>query len=231
MDDLNHWDFVDVFRPKEITSLILGVQPGAVPSSMNRAFIQIERKISEAFFRPMLAFKNEQLDINTTYVDFKFSDSDLKSTRVQELLDPSKLHSVEELTSFVWQLDDQNFEFESFHREEIARWISATGFKSTYEFESCSVGKLDLSSVDSKTYSENFDSSSIDPEDRPEELDVATIAWQTVRKGYGDQSKSFKSRLRQYLDEFYSHLSNEARDRIAIVANQDKKPGPKGTDY
>jgi hypothetical protein len=61
--------------------------------------------------------------------------------------------------------------------------------------------------------------------------DLANIAWQAVKNGYGDKTKNFKNRLLEYLDNCNPGLSKEARDRIAVVANPDKKPGPKRIDY
>jgi hypothetical protein len=65
----------------------------------------------------------------------------------------------------------------------------------------------------------------IDPADLPEELDIARIAFTAVKNGYGKAHATFKNRLLAYLQEHYPKMSDEARQRIATVANPDKAAG------
>ncbi len=67
----------------------------------------------------------------------------------------------------------------------------------------------------------------IDPSDLPSELDAANTAYRAVFNGYGDQSATYKNRLIAYLSETYTDLTPESVQRIATVANPDKKPGRK----
>lgn len=218
MNDLSHWDYVDRFRANEIAALILGFEPGEVPSSMDRAFLQIKFKVKTAFLRPLEDYRARHMEVTSKGGEvINFCDSDLRTNLVEELIALSKSGSTQRLLSYVWQLDDENFEIELFSRAEIARWLTEIKLRSSYVFD--------------PNISQKDESLSFDPEDRPDELDLANIAWQAVKNGYGDQDKNFKKRLLEFLDKNRPDLSKEARDRIAVVANSDKKPGPKRIDY
>jgi len=65
----------------------------------------------------------------------------------------------------------------------------------------------------------------IDPADLPEELDCANQAFRAVHNGYGKQSDTIRNRLVAWVKEHYPSLGEEARNRIATVANPDKTPG------
>ena len=56
----------------------------------------------------------------------------------------------------------------------------------------------------------------------PIELDFALKAWQAISNSEGKGKP--KARLKKWLDE-NTNLSNEAKDRISIVANWDKSGG------
>ena len=58
----------------------------------------------------------------------------------------------------------------------------------------------------------------------PEELDIAMIAWRAAYKGI-KQGEKPGVYIRTWLAKNYPHLKDEARKRIAIVANWDKSPG------
>lgn len=72
--------------------------------------------------------------------------------------------------------------------------------------------------------------SDVDPADWPEELFAAVTAFRAVSNGYGDPSDTVKNRLTAYLKECYSHLSQEAVNRISTVANPDKSRGRPKTE-
>lgn len=105
-------------------------------------------------------------------------------------------------------------------RAEISRWLVALGLGSEYQFD-LSVPVADVAQT---PVLEN------DPIDLPIELDVANIAHRAVLNGFGDQSKTFRSRLVQYIKETYPNFKSEVVDRIATVANPDKSPGRKSRD-
>lgn len=67
----------------------------------------------------------------------------------------------------------------------------------------------------------------IDPSDLPPELDAANMAYRAVLKGYGGQGDTPKNRLIAYLQATYQHLTPNAVERIATVANPDKSTGRK----
>lgn len=65
------------------------------------------------------------------------------------------------------------------------------------------------------------------PEDLPDELDCAMQAFRAVHNGYGDRAATFKNRLSAWIAQHRPDLGDEARARIATVANPDKTPGRK----
>jgi hypothetical protein len=67
----------------------------------------------------------------------------------------------------------------------------------------------------------------LDPQDRPEELDSANMAFQAVTNGFGDPSETFRIRLVDYLKKTFPKFTNDAVQRIATVANPSKSPGRK----
>lgn len=112
---------------------------------------------------------------------------------------------------------------ESMQREEIHRWLLANALFSDYSFK-LQVNAVDL---DAPAVSSAAD---IDPSDRPEELDIANMAFRAVARGYGDKSETFRNRLIAYLNEHHARLTNEATQRITTVANADKARGRKKRD-
>lgn len=71
----------------------------------------------------------------------------------------------------------------------------------------------------------------IDPIDLPLELDAANMAYRAVLKGYGEQGDTPKNRLIAYLQATYKHLTPNAVERIATVANPDKSTGRRKSVY
>lgn len=72
----------------------------------------------------------------------------------------------------------------------------------------------------------NLDSD-INPEDLPEELDLANMAYRAVSKSLGVKTGTFRNRVKDYLKQQYPHLKPEVIERIATVANPDKSRGRK----
>lgn len=62
----------------------------------------------------------------------------------------------------------------------------------------------------------------------PPELDLALQAWQAVSNNNGKGKP--KARIKKWLDINTTELSNEAKERISIVANWDKLGGATRTD-
>lgn len=67
----------------------------------------------------------------------------------------------------------------------------------------------------------------VEPEDLPDELSIANIAFRAVTNGYGDELATFRNRLGAYLDKHHPDLGSGVKDRIITVANPDKAPGRK----
>lgn len=100
-------------------------------------------------------------------------------------------------------------------REEISRWLAASGLMSEYQFG----------------IPANLGSQSgvgdIDPSDLPPELDAANMAYRAIENGYGDSASTPKQRLVAYLESHYPSFKPEQVKRIATVANPDKSTGRK----
>ena len=105
-------------------------------------------------------------------------------------------------------------------REEIARWLVASGLKSQYRFD------RSLSDTDD-AQSRGLEN---DPPELPRELDTANIAFRAVLNGYGDQSATFRNRLIEYLKKNHPSMTPQTVERIATVANPDKSTGRKKQD-
>jgi len=73
---------------------------------------------------------------------------------------------------------------------------------------------------------EGFDQ---DKDTYPPELDRAMMAWRAATN-QRDPNETPKSRVRAWLDEHYPKLSEEAKQRIAIVCNWEKEGGRKKRD-
>jgi len=58
----------------------------------------------------------------------------------------------------------------------------------------------------------------------PPELDIAMLAWRAATN-QRDPNETPKSQVRAWLDEHYPKLSEEAKQRIAIVCNWEKEGG------
>ena len=66
----------------------------------------------------------------------------------------------------------------------------------------------------------------VDPLDRPQELDIANLAFhEVIVKGYGLGEGSPKQRLLNYIEIHYGFLTDGAKERIATLANPDKASG------
>jgi hypothetical protein len=83
-----------------------------------------------------------------------------------------------------------------------------------------------LSTAARNTPTDNIETD-VDPLDLPVELDAANIAFRSVKNGYGDQAATFRNRVIDYLKANHSHMTDEALQRIATVANPDKTTGRK----
>lgn len=61
----------------------------------------------------------------------------------------------------------------------------------------------------------------------PIELRIAIVAYRAVMNGYGDESQTFKNRLKSFVAKSYPSLPTEAIERIGTVSNNDKSVGRK----
>lgn len=131
MADLSHWDFADSFKPKEAAALILGVEPDSLEKTFGKAAPIYSR------------MKSQYLDsLNShSWMILGGGDSDPDRYPFNEkqlsCLATLTFQKYEDTSQFAGWLEDRNqnaFEKQQFSRQELARWLTAIGMKSTYQF-------------------------------------------------------------------------------------------------
>lgn len=219
MDDLSHWDFAEHFSGHDAAALILGIEPRRSPPSEHRIWV-VEDRLKLDYVRALQCAQSE-ID---AFIDDELL-RDLKANRPEDLLSSVKLVKMwRDVTEgikgadFALMADDelQDFQRQMFTRNAIARWLNAVAMPSKYRFDREQIGNHAGSRI-----------SGIEPEDLPWELDLALIAFQAVRNGYGDPKATYRNRLEAYLQQHYSSLKDSEIDRISTVANPDKERGRK----
>jgi hypothetical protein len=93
---------------------------------------------------------------------------------------------------------------------EICQWLNENKISSKYNFS------LDRTSVN---YAPYFDP---DNDDYPELLHIAVRAWEEARK---ESDGTPKKRISKFVEDRYPHVSEGARDAIALIANWQKSGG------
>lgn len=222
MNDLSHWDFAQNFCGHDVAALILGIEPDTVAPHAPRVYV-VRRRMEQDFALAVqqaqsesdIFFDSEQERITKA----NRSDNMLVSIQLDKLWRDALAGINKADTELLVNGDLLQFEDQMFDRSEIARWLKAICMPSKYSFDR---------SQDESQRGERR--GAIEPEDLPVELDVALIAFQAVRNGYGDQSATYRNRLEAYLVQHYPSLKQSEIDRIATVANPDKERGRKKFD-
>jgi len=234
--NLSKWDFAFEFMLYEAAALIVGIDPAEIyvetkPAKDNPRIYDYHEhpQIKPVIDRMKLSYF-DAYELFTSMRDGGWtcshteplSNNILRSRRMMGVplgigspylpLDPAMGKTLDDLFAPVEDLCV--YETAKFHRHEIARWLSAIGMKSVYQF-------------DLPTTTVVQSDPDIDPADLPVELDAANMAYRAVLNGYGNQSDTFKNRLINYLQMTYTDLKTEAVQRIATVANPDKAVGRK----
>jgi len=219
MDDLSHWDFAEHFSGHDAAALILGIEPRRAPPSEHRVWVVKERL--ELDYVRALQYALSEID---AFIDEELL-HDLKANRPEDLLSSVKLDKMWRDVSagiksadFALMADEElpNFQSQMFTRSAIVRWLNAVAMPSKYRFDREPNGNHGGSRR-----------SDIEPEDLPWELDLAFIAFQAVRNGYGDPNATYRNRLEAYLRQHYRELKESEIERISTVANPDKERGRK----
>jgi hypothetical protein len=117
-----------------------------------------------------------------------------------------------------------------FLRNDLASWFDEKGYKSCFPFQHeitwVMVPKTRFSSINQSINTASVAELDENSSTYPPELDAALKAWQAVATAEGKDKP--KARLRAWLDA-NTTLSNEAKERIAIVANWNKLGGASRT--
>lgn len=230
MDDFSDWVFVRNFIAYDASFLIKGIDPSNNTTNINANHIiermkddykhAIDNFTFELIIEPSLnngSFKSEDYDWHKhEIIDRKIT---LFSIEMDNL--KNKFDYGDEISIIDWlNSTESEFKHQRFSREELSRWIADNNLVSKYEFTQKQYTKV---IDDQPIYTE------IDPSELPLELDIANVAFRAIFNGYGDKSDTFKKRLLDYLQNYHPHLTQEAIQRIATVANHDKTVGRKKT--
>jgi hypothetical protein len=204
MTDFSHWNFAPYFSGEEAAALIVGLEPSESVNDRRKAE-PVYRRLEQSF-RYFLMWAEV---VGSDGEDHEFPDG------CTSLINCAWENKDRDSISIEW-LESNNCDFERqvFSRQEIVRWLRDIGLESVYSFELTNVDTVHL---DPGT----------DPADYPDELYAANLAFRAVTNGYGGKSDTFKNRLVSYLESTHAHLSKEAVQRIATVANADKTTGRK----
>lgn len=229
MANLRHWDSASTFTGRDVSLLMMGVDPASPESSRFNSQHLLER-IRNAY---LAALHHAQFALSIEM------GMECEETEPVGLMPIGKtIHSVDLSLAYEgWRdegLEEQfvgwlqhersAFEFQKFSRSEVVKWIEANDLFSEYEFDSRNADSEALGNPEPTLQTE------IDPGDLPFELDVGRIAFRTVTNGYGSKTATFRNRLIEYLKVHYPKLKYEAVKRIATVANPDKTTGRKKSD-
>jgi hypothetical protein len=229
MVKLKHWDNVQSFTGREISLLLMGLDPSNKDSSLfdsEHLLGPIRNGYIAAIWR---ARKEIGLSVGMLRNAADIDDS-ITSSGTLSSIDLLLAHEgwfdegMEEEFAGWLQHKKSAFEFQRFSRSEVVNWLIANNVTSEYQFYKQCDGM-----ADSKALKLPLPAlpPTVDPEDLPIELDVGRIAFQAVQNGYGNQTATFRNRLVEFIEENYKGLTGETVKRIATVANPDKTTGRK----
>jgi len=225
MIDLSHWDIVDEFSGAQVVILINGHDPSVV-LGVN----PVGTPLTQPLYLPAFSRMRTSYDKTRHYFRQSMNQTDffvglapgdmLQSVGMQREMANSEVSDGSHSPLYAWLNDHSRSGFDSqlFSVAETARWLDAIGSSSVYRFKGMSAAAppAPITPV------------VIDPTDLPSELDYANQAHRAVFLGHGsDTSATFRNRIVDYLANTYKHLTPEAIQRIATVANPDKSTGRK----
>lgn len=223
MANLLHWDIAVEFGHIEASALIAGIDPADVAEYW-KITMPISQRMEHCYLNARSVVANVQRQ-HGSIADYE------KNLTPAELLSQALMMRVSHPKSGEdeWLNDPKLFDFneQKFARDELARWLSAIKFKSVYKFQLEQTNMTNKFGPEQDNISLTVIEHELDPEDLPEELDAANVAFRAVFNGYGDQKATPRNRLIDFLKMSYPHLNTEARQRIATVANPDKARGRK----
>lgn len=229
MEHLEHWNNAMCFTGREISLLIMGVDPSRRDSD-NVNPKHLLGQLRSSYIAALWRVRQELgLDVGMRSYDTELVESELPGNSLNSLA-LLQAHAgwveegMEEQLEGWLKHERSAFEFQEFSRSEVVRWLAANNFFSKYQFD---IQKVDSTSSGATTSSTSAMGSATDPTDLPPELDAASIAFRAVSNGYGDQGATFRNRLVAYFKVNYPKLSNETVQRLATVANADKSTGRK----
>jgi hypothetical protein len=205
--DLSHWDWANDFTASEAAALFLGIEPTDQESARYRiepilARMTIAHETARDWYKNKIseAWPEEEFNVGEMLV----------STGMKRRRDDD---SNTENSFFEWLAGKHaNIELQRFDRNELSLWVKKIQMKSLYRFQTDDAGE-----IETKDTGDQFE--------LPLELDTANIAFRAVFNGYGDESKTFKNRLIDYLKNYTFKFTAEAINRIATVANPHREPG------
>ena len=131
MANLSHWDFAEVFGHLEASALIAGIDPADIAENWKMT-MPISRRMEECYLnaRSVVANVKRQLGSEANFAEYLTPEDLLSAALMMRVSHPLS-------GSDKWLNDAKFFDFneQKFARDELARWLSAIGVKSAYEFK------------------------------------------------------------------------------------------------
>ena len=135
---LRHWDFATHFTGEEAAALIMGIDPNLPKSEVDTTYPIVERMRSA--YQTALAdaiwayeFKNGA-GRDQSLVDISEKSNGLYSYRMFHISGYDFHLFRTQADHWLNDQDESSFDAQKFTREELARWLSAIGMKSDYQF-------------------------------------------------------------------------------------------------
>lgn len=138
MTDLSHWDFAQHFSGYDAAALILGLEPRESETEQCRVGVVSDRLALHYKYAVELAYHEEiARPIFLTNTKTKANDPQILFSIELERLWKRSAVDCEEAPLAEWLADRRlpKFENQEFDRHSIARWLSAIGMKSVYQFD------------------------------------------------------------------------------------------------
>ena len=135
---LKHWDFASHFTGEEAAALIMGIDPNLPKSEVDTTYPIVERMRSayqKAFGEAIWAYEfKDGAGDDQSLVDNTEKSTGLYSYRM--LHRSGYEFDIVRLQAGHWlnDQDESSFDAQKFTRVELARWLSAIGMKSDYQF-------------------------------------------------------------------------------------------------
>lgn len=217
MVDLSHWDFAQYFDGYDTAALILGFEPRDSAKWKGKITV-VEQRLELHFRRALERAHNEIFKLDDEPDQLNIFTGELPSAALEFAWRVRVLkNNNTQINALLGIGSKVRFDFQSFSRDTIAKWLDANGLVSSYDFGKDGNNLIDL----------RQDQSEVEPSNLPLELDAANVVFRAFTIQYRDSTLTPKKWLIEYLKKHYGDFKAGQIQRIATVANPDKTTGRK----